>query len=330
MLRGATTAAMQNLKAYFAVEIPAVEEILHQETAGLAPIVRPVAQHVLQAGGKRLRPMLCILVARAAGSSANVYPLAAALELLHSATLLHDDILDNAALRRGRPAAHVTFGTTETILAGDVLLALANKLVASYGIPALMTSVSEAIMQTATGEIQEVARLGDQKITREEYFEIITGKTAYLLRSATECGAILAGGGEEMTRAAAQYGLNLGIAFQLVDDALDYSASSSVSGKPLGGDLREGKFTLPLLLYLESLKPGERDAFVQSIAAQDLTDDQISAILSAMKAQECAERTRAEAQKYLERSRAALEHLPQGLERDHLELVLEYVRTREK
>jgi octaprenyl-diphosphate synthase len=322
---------MTALKKYFTREIPKIEQVIRKETAALEPLVRPVADHVLQAGGKRLRPMLCVLSARSFGcTGSEVYQLGAAFEFLHSATLLHDDILDNAVLRRGRPAAHLRFGVAQTILAGDVLLALANKLVAGYGKSGLMRSVSEAIMQTASGEILELARIGNPFISREEYFRIITGKTAYLISSATECGAILADRPAEVVDAAARFGLNLGIAFQLVDDALDFSAKEEISGKPRGGDLREGKFTLPLLFYLDGLDADDRALLVSKITGQNLDAETQEEILDQIQGQHCAERTRELAQEYLQEAKNALKFFPSGEERSLLEMVLEYVRTRER
>ena len=260
--------AFAQLKIAFLKELPAINAAIQKEVDALPALVKPVAGHVMEAGGKRLRPMLTILFARALDFRGdNLHTLASSLEFLHSATLMHDDILDNADLRRGKPSAHTRFGITPTILAGDVLLALANEIVARTDIPALTSCISRAIMQTATGEIMEIAAIRNSGITRSEYIEIITGKTAYLIQSACEFGVIAAGGSERVRSAARDFGLNLGIAFQLVDDALDYTSRADTSGKPLGGDLREGKFTLPLLLYLESLPDDMR-----RITTQELTD----------------------------------------------------------
>jgi octaprenyl-diphosphate synthase len=322
---------MKPLLDYLHREIPRIDEVIRKETASLDPLVRPVAEHVMLAGGKRLRPVLCILCARSFGfRAAEVYPLGAALEFLHSATLLHDDILDNATLRRGKPAAHVRFGAAKTILAGDVLLALANKLVAGYETPALMHSLSEAIIQTASGEILELSSIGNPFISRDEYFRIITGKTAFLISSAMECGAILAACPARNRAAAARYGLNLGIAFQLVDDALDFTAREEISGKPRGGDLREGKFTMPLLLYLDDLGEKERAILASRITGGTLDEDELGDLLRRIESRHCAEQTREMARHYLQEARDALELFPSGEERALLEMVIEYVRNREK
>lgn len=323
--------AFAQLKIAFLKELPAINAAIQKEVEALPALVKPVAGHVMEAGGKRLRPMLTILFARALDFRGdNLHTLASSLEFLHSATLMHDDILDNADLRRGKPSAHTRFGITPTILAGDVLLALANEIVARTDIPALTSCISRAIMQTATGEIMEIAAIRNSGITRTEYIEIITGKTAYLIQSACEFGVIAAGGSERVRSAARDFGLNLGIAFQLVDDALDYTSRADTSGKPLGGDLREGKFTLPLLLYLESLPDDMR-----RITTQELTDvnlhpvrqDQIIAEITSLG---FAEKTRDAAKSYLALASQALAVIPECLEKTLLGAMIDFVLTRDK
>ena len=323
--------AFAQLKIAFLKELPAINAAIQKEIDALPALVRPVAGHVMEAGGKRLRPMLTILFARALDFRGdNLHTLASSLEFLHSATLMHDDILDNADLRRGKPSAHTRFGITPTILAGDVLLALANEIVARTDIPALTSCISRAIMQTATGEIMEIAAIRNSGITRTEYIEIITGKTAYLIQSACEFGVIAAGGSERVRSAARDFGLNLGIAFQLVDDALDYTSRADTSGKPLGGDLREGKFTLPLLLYLESL-PDD----IRRIATQELTDVNLhpvrqDQIIAEITSQGFAEKTRDAAKSYLTLASQALDVVPECLEKNLLGAMIDFVLTRDK
>ena len=323
--------AFAQLKIAFLKELPAINAAIQKEVEALPALVKPVAGHVMEAGGKRLRPMLTIVFARALDFRGdNLHTLASSLEFLHSATLMHDDILDNADLRRGKPSAHTRFGITPTILAGDVLLALANEIVARTDIPALTSCISRAIMQTATGEIMEIAAIRNSGITRTEYIEIITGKTAYLIQSACEFGVIAAGGSERVRSAARDFGLNLGIAFQLVDDALDYTSRADTSGKPLGGDLREGKFTLPLLLYLESL-PDD----IRRIATQELTDVNLhpvrqDQIIAEITSQGFAEKTRDAAKSYLTLAIQALAVIPECLEKNLLGAMIDFVLTRDK
>ena len=323
--------AFAQLKIAFLKELPAINAAIQKEVEALPALVKPVAGHVMEAGGKRLRPMLTILFARALDFRGdNLHTLASSLEFLHSATLMHDDILDNADLRRGKPSAHTRFGITPTILAGDVLLALANEIVARTDIPALTSCISRAIMQTATGEIMEIAAIRNSGITRTEYIEIITGKTAYLIQSACEFGVIAAGGSERVRSAARDFGLNLGIAFQLVDDALDYTSRADTSGKPLGGDLREGKFTLPLLLYLESLPDDMRRITTQELTDVNLHPVRQDQIIAEITAQGFAERTRDAAKSYLALASQALTVIPECLEKTLLGVMIDFVLTRDK
>lgn len=319
------------LKIAFLKELPAINAAIQREIEALPKMVRPIATHVMDAGGKRLRPMLTILFARAMGFKGdNLHTLASALEFLHSATLMHDDILDNAELRRGRPAAHILFGITPTILAGDVLLALANEIVARSKNTALTTCIAQSIMQTATGEIMEIDAIGNAGISRAEYIDIITGKTAYLIQSACEFGVIACEASERLITAARVFGLNLGIAFQLVDDALDYTSRADTSGKPLGGDLREGKFTLPLLLYLESLPEAQRHTVTAELADEGLPAARQDAIIADVANRGFAEKTRIEAKSYLALASQALAVLPLCPEKRLLEAMVDFVLTRDK
>jgi len=323
--------AFAQLKVAFLKELPAINAAIGQEIDALPSLVRPVAAHVMDAGGKRLRPMLTILFARALEfKGENLHTLASSLEFLHSATLMHDDILDNADLRRGKPAAHTLFGITPTVLAGDVLLALANEIVARTNNPALTSCISKAIMQTATGEIMEIAAIRKADITRAEYIDIITGKTAYLIQSACEFGVIAAGGSERLREGARTFGLNLGIAFQLVDDALDYTSRADTSGKPLGGDLREGKFTLPLLLYLQSLPDEQRAITTLELTDVNLHPARQEQIVTDISEQGFAEKTRSEALSYLTLASRALDVLPECLEKKLLGAMIDFVLTRDK
>ena len=312
-------------------EVPAINRYLESATETLNPMVQPVVRHVLLAGGKRLRPLLTILTARAMGYRADdVYPLACSLEFLHSATLLHDDIVDGAKLRRGRESAHVRFGSTHTILAGDVLLALANRLVAEYDNPELTKLLSEALLQTATGEILEIAHLRDVDLPLSTYFSIITGKTAYLIQASCQCGAVLAGASPELIQAAADLGHHIGIAFQLVDDALDYTSPATVSGKPTGGDLKEGKVTLPLLLYLQGLPFEERRRLAEDFRQDQLSAEDIEYLRGNVVAGGHAEKTREMAGESLAKAQAALAKFPPSPEAELIGDVLAPMLARDK
>ncbi|GAB7079068.1 polyprenyl synthetase family protein [Megalodesulfovibrio paquesii] len=328
---------MHALLEYLHAEQPRINASLQALLAELNPLVKPVAEHVLAAGGKRLRPLLLLLCARGLGRDDDaLYPLACSLEYLHSATLLHDDILDDATLRRGRPAAHTLFGLTPTILAGDVLLALGNRLMADSGDARLTACISRSIMATATGEILEIAQVGNIGLTVQQYLEIITGKTAWLLQAACQSGAIAAGATPEQEAAAAAYGLDLGIAFQLVDDALDYDATREKAGKPVGADLLEGKVTMPLLFYLETAPVEEKTALAALMArlrqgeAPESLAAEFAPFVGKVAACGGAARTRAAARDCALRAAAALDAFPASKEKELLLEAVAYVVAREK
>ncbi|WP_243310261.1 polyprenyl synthetase family protein [Fundidesulfovibrio agrisoli] len=322
---------MNTFASYLAGELPKIETCLHDHVATLNPYVKPMAEHVLQAGGKRLRPVLTLLCARALGySGGDPYPLACSLEVLHSATLLHDDVLDGSELRRGRPAAHTLFGVGQSILAGDALLALANVMIASYNVPPLMVCLSQAILNTASGEVQEIARVRDVTMDMQGYLDIITGKTACLIQSACEAGALLAGASPELVKAAADFGMNIGIAFQLVDDALDYSSPKEVSGKPKGADIREGKLTLPLIFYLESLDDAGRERFTKAFKENTLQESELESTLVAINAGGFVERTRDMAASYIQDAGRCLAAFPTTPETSLLYAALEGMAKRDK
>lgn len=283
-----------------------LEAALSQAVSQLPLTVRPIAEHVIDAGGKRLRALLTVRTARLFGcENPNIYPLAAAVEMAHAATLLHDDVLDQADTRRGKTAAHHVFGTTQAILAGDALFAVANRLVAGYHNSALSCAFSEGIMWTAHGEILEIEHQGNLS-SLDVYLAVIEGKTAWMIRMACEVGALHAGATAEQVALAGAYGFNLGVAFQMVDDALDFAADT---GKPLGGDLREGKYTPPLIYYVESLPPAEQQRFAEHFQRMDFTETDIEFIIQAVRQQGFDNKTRALATAYLDKARTALQRL---------------------
>ena len=321
---------MIQLKARLALELPGINRALNKAVDTLPEPVRPVARHIFDAGGKRLRPLLTVLTARLLGhESKNIQDLAITLEMLHAATLLHDDVLDNAISRRGKPAAHTIFDVSSVILAGDALLAGANALVANYGDTRLTRCFSEATSRTAAGEILEIAAQRRVDSSSADYEEMVRGKTAWLIRAACEMGALAAGADDASVAAAAAYGENLGMAFQMVDDALDF-APESITGKPTGGDVREGKLTPPLRLYRDSLSTEERSAFDAAFCAGLLTEADAASIAESIRQAGYDDAVRRQADEFLDAARQALETLPDRPERELMRQMADYVRDRKK
>lgn len=318
------------LRHYMAARLPMIEAALSRAVASLPGPVQPIATHIFQAGGKRLRPVLTLLMGNLfTGDDHRLYDLAVTVEMLHAATLLHDDILDNSDSRRGRPSAHLHFGLTQAILAGDALLAAANGMVAEWDIPALTRSFSLATSCTAAGEILELSSLKRVDLAPGVYENIVRGKTAWLLRCACELGAIAGGAGVKELALAAEYGENLGMAFQLVDDALDFSAEEE-TGKPCGGDLREGKPTLPIMAYRNSLPQDERYAFDRAFCHDGFTQAELESISSFIRNKGFTTLARDTAHIYIEKARTALSALPWRNEREILDQLCIYVCERRK
>jgi octaprenyl-diphosphate synthase len=230
-------------------------------------LVRQVAGHILFSGGKRLRPLLLVLAARMCdyrGSYDKTFSIS--LEYLHAATLLHDDLIDEAELRRGRPVAHSIWGNATTILVGDFLLARALSIAAGTGNIEIIKVVSGITENMSQGEIHQLSRKGDLALSEKEYREVIWRKTAVLFEGACRSAALLAGAPQGTVEALSRYGANLGIAFQMADDLIDYISDTQILGKKTGADLREGKLTLPVIAALQAANGRDRRRMAEIIA----------------------------------------------------------------
>ena len=319
---------MLHLTSVLREEQPRISAVLEREIESLPEAAQGVARHTLFAGGKRLRPLLAVYMGRLFGCDhPDIYAMATAIEFVHVASLIHDDVLDNATTRRGHLAAHTVYTPTVAILSGDVMLAHAAGLVSRIGNTHVSVQFAEAVSQTAVGEIEEFNHLGDAYLSNEEYLAIITGKTAWNLRVACEMPAYYAGASEEQVRAAAVYGLELGIAFQIVDDALDI-APEKETGKPSGGDLRERKCTPLIRFYMESLSTEEAAVFAKKFAEGSFDEVELQTIIQTMRAMELDKKTRALATPHLDRAREALKLLPDNRERKVLALVPDFIQKR--
>ena len=312
------------------LELDPINKALRDITEEMPAHLRDIASHTLTAGGKRLRPLLTLFSARLFGASGDeLYSLAAIPEMIHAATLLHDDVLDNAATRRGQPAAHTVFGAPQSILAGDALLSMANYKAASYGNPDIMRCVSESVLMTAEGEVHEMHLQHKTAFGQKEYVSVIAGKTGWLLRCACRLGALYAGAPQEAVEAISTYGLNLGIAFQIVDDALDF-ADEAVTGKPSGGDLMEGKCTPPVMLYLDFLPIFDRENFRNRFRSGRLTEDDRLRISADIRRLGFDEKTREMAGEYLDAAGKALDTLADARRLDFFRDALAFVQARKK
>jgi octaprenyl-diphosphate synthase len=235
-----------------------VEQAMREQLGSEAAVADALGEHVLSSGGKRMRPLLLMLAAEMCGyTGPRRVQIAAAIELLHTATLLHDDVVDMSSLRRGRPSANAIWGNRRAVLGGDFFYARASTMIVDDGDLDILTIFADTIRLMAEGELLQLERSFDTAVTESQYYKVIDRKSATLLSAACECGAILAGVTRAERRRIAEFGRELGLAFQLRDDALDYDAQVAELGKAPYTDLREGKVTLPLLLTLKRCTTSE-------------------------------------------------------------------------
>lgn len=314
---------------------PGLEEVereLEDCIKSPVPLVSEISRYLLGSGGKRLRPSVLLLSSGACGlkdGKERIYS-AAALELIHTATLLHDDVVDEAKLRRGKTASNVVWGNKATVLVGDFMLAKALGLIQSCGSLELIKAVTDAAAKLAEGQVLEVMSAKNMlEVSEEVCFGIIENKTASLIESCGSVGAILAGADEAVKRSFGQYGYNIGIAFQLVDDALDYSSSEKEFGKGVGQDLIEGKMTLPLLYSLDEASGQEKSRVRDILLKGDgFNDDELGFIRGLVEKHSGVEKTKDAARNFIYKARSAIASVPDNSYKESLMLLADYVAER--
>lgn len=291
-----------------------IEQRLQSEVA----LVSQVSRYLIAAGGKRLRPGLLLLMCGALGFSGEQrLNLAAVVEFIHTATLLHDDVVDESTLRRGRATANDVFGNPASVLVGDFLYSRAFQMMVEVGDMRVMQTLAEATNVIAEGEVLQLVNMHDASLSEETYLRVIRSKTAKLFEASARLAALLAGATTAVEEGCAEYGQALGTAFQVIDDVLDYDGDVSVMGKNLGDDLREGKATLPLIIAMQRATPADRAIISGAIESGNTTDmPQIMAIVASTGALAA---TRQAAAREAQRALDALRKLPQNQYRSTLE-----------
>jgi octaprenyl-diphosphate synthase len=290
-------------------DMEAVNRVIRQQLHSDVPLVSQIADYIITAGGKRIRPVLVLLVANAfAYKGTHHHALAAVVEFIHTATLLHDDVVDESSLRRGRETANAMFGNAASVLVGDFVYSRAFQMMVNVGDMRVMQILADATNVIAEGEVLQLLNMHDPDVNEARYLQVIRSKTAKLFEAAAQIGALIAGAPEAEVEAAAEYGRSLGTAFQLVDDALDYSGNAADIGKNVGDDLREGKPTLPLIYLMENGTPKQRELVRSCIENGDETH--FDEILAAITSSGALDYTMQEAMKAAQRATDALSGLP--------------------
>jgi octaprenyl-diphosphate synthase len=308
-------------------ELNAVDDVIRARLNSEVALIRQVAEYIVGGGGKRLRPLLLLLSAGAFGARGrHCHELAAVVEFIHTATLLHDDVVDESDLRRGRSTANALFGNAAAVLVGDFVYSRAFQMMVGVDNMRVLQVLADATNVIAEGEVMQLMNCHNPDIREEEYLGVIRCKTAKLFEAATRLGAILGGAPREQEEAVADYGMRLGTAFQLIDDVLDYSGEQAVIGKNLGDDLAEGKPTLPLIYAI--LHGTDEQARLVRHAIEHGGRGELAAVIEAIRATGALDYARAQASREARAAGEALARLPHSKSRDYLLQLADFAVTR--
>jgi len=312
-------------------DLERVEQEFARHIQSRVALIPEMGKYIQKSGGKRVRPAVLLMAARLGGYTGDRAVLnASVVEFIHTATLVHDDIIDGADVRRGRLAVHSRWGNDITVLLGDYLYIKSMAMALTQDSLAIVRLLCDVTLHMIEGELYQLTKTGDVDITEDEHFEIIRRKTAYLFGGCAQIGGVLGGMSEAQEQALREFGFNLGIAFQVVDDLLDYTADESALGKPVGGDLREGKVTLPII-YLLQRGGADADHLIRTVVSErTISKEQWREILRMLREQRAPDLAYARALEYASRAKAALEVFPPSREREALGALADYVLSRDR
>jgi octaprenyl-diphosphate synthase len=306
-----------------ASDMQRVDGLIRQRLSSDVVLINQIADHIIASGGKRLRPMLHVLAAGAAGYRGEQHiKLAAVIEFIHTSTLLHDDVVDESDLRRGRKTANALWGNAASVLVGDFLYSRSFQLMVELDDMRIMRILADTTNTIAEGEVLQLLNIGNADVSEAAYLAVIERKTAVLFAAATELGGILGGLPETQIAALREYGMQLGYAFQIADDLLDYVSDAGTLGKNIGDDLAEGKPTLPLIYALEKANPEQAQSLRHAIEHGGL--DSLDRIIAAIRDSGALQRTHVRASIHAQAARDALASLPASVHRDALAALADY------
>lgn len=308
-----------------------VEAELKKNLQCSVSLISKVGEYVLMSGGKRLRPILLLLSSKLCGyQGIRQIPLASIMEFIHTATLLHDDVVDNAEIRRGNSSANSLWGNEASVLIGDYMYAKSFSVMVENGDIKILDILSKATTKMAEGEVLQLIKTGDVEATEEDYINIIINKTAVLLSAACQAGAVLGGASMEEEEALASFGMNLGIAFQLIDDSLDYTSRDEGFGKAIGIDLHEGKMTLPLIHLLKNAEQSERNEVMRLVEEEeDIREADLKKVLDLINKYRGIEYTVSKADIYVKEAKKNLEVFKDSEYRQALLTISDFVLKRQ-
>jgi octaprenyl-diphosphate synthase len=312
-------------------DLEKVDREFGRQVESQVDLIPKIGRYIQTSGGKRMRPAVLLMAARLTGyqgERAILY--AAVVEFIHTATLVHDDIIDESELRRGRLAVHSRWGNDVTVLLGDYLYIKSMALALTYDTLDIVRLLCDVTLRMIEGELYQLTKNGDADITEEQHFDIIRRKTAYLFGGCAQIGGMLGKVSEEQAQALREYGFNLGIAFQIVDDLLDFTGDAAALGKPIGADLREGKMTLPLIHLLQQREEVGERIVRDIIASRSVSEAQWSELLRILKEHRSTDYAYRRASEFAERAKKPLYAFPPSSERNALLALPDYVLSRDR
>jgi octaprenyl-diphosphate synthase len=325
-----SSSPLEKMQELLTEDLQLTNILIIQSLESQVPLIGQIAKHLIQAGGKRLRPMLTLLASKMAGYSCGSrhIALAACVEFIHTATLMHDDVVDQSLKRRGLDTANALWGNKSSVLVGDFLFSRAFELMVEDGSLEVLKTLSYAASRIAEGEVLQLESIQNIETSQETYFEIIHAKTAELFKAAIKIGAIIANGSDQVKEALSLYGINLGIIFQLTDDLLDYDNEAYNRGKSIGDDFREGKVTLPVILSYQNSSFEEKKFWRRTLESHDQNSQDFLKAMELIKNHECKKRILDHAQILASEAFNAISIFPKSPYKDILENLLDFCINR--
>lgn len=306
-----------------------IDEELEKSIYSNVPLIKEIGGHSLLGQGKRLRPLLFVLSAMMNGyDKKNIYYISIIFEYIHCASLLHDDVIDNAETRRKKPSASNVWGNSAAVLTGDYMFSMASSIAIELKAYNILKIINDAAARMTEGQVKELVFTGKWDTREEEYLDIITSKTADLISASCASGAVIAKAGKSECESLKKFGLNMGISFQMVDDLLDYESSEKDFGKPVGKDVREGKITLPLIYAISTMKNSDADKYKEIFEKGSIKDSDYDELISFVRESGGIEKTRIKAEQYVEKAAEYLKNFPETPYKDDLIALNDYMTGR--
>ncbi|MFL2856491.1 MAG: polyprenyl synthetase family protein [Pseudohongiellaceae bacterium] len=315
----------QDIRAVVESDFLAVNDFIVEQLYSEVTLVESIGHYIVEAGGKRMRPVLTLLAARSCGIESQQHiPMAAVIELIHTATLLHDDVVDMSTLRRGRPTVNAEWNNPSSVLVGDFIYSRAFQILVQIGNMRIMEIIANTTNKIAEGEVLQLIAKNNPESSEASYMQVIESKTAILFQAAAQCGALLGNVEPDIEAALTEFGVRIGTAFQLVDDVLDYSGDAADLGKNIGDDLAEGKPTLPLIHAMENGTDPEKDLIREALKSEELPEQMLQDVIKIVRNNGGLEYTKNQANTHAQAAQKCLASLPQSQFRYAMEAMVEF------